>query len=139
MNVLLYILSNRYVLGGVLVTALSGFLYIKFSLMQRHIEDLESEIRAKTSVIETQKTTIKNIKKDYESIIKSQSEMRDEVEKLRDSNEDLKKKLYRENEGKKPIGELARKKAKLIENIINNASEEVWDCFESISRGDECG
>lgn len=138
MNILLGLLANRYVLGSILIAGLVGGIYLKYSLMANEIEDLRNENKANSVVIQEQRKTITQIEKDYKTIISSKEEVVKEVKKLQETNKELQEKLYRENQGKKSLGEIARKKAKTVERLVNAATEDVIRCFELISEGKEC-
>ena len=135
---LLNILNNRYVIGGILIfVVLSGaVIYYKWS--EHKIESLTKKVNELTVVVETQQKIIAEQKVNYEKIIASNKELVETTETLNRKNKELEDTLYREREGKKSLEELARKKTRLIEKLVNRGTKEVLDCFETISKGGSC-
>lgn len=74
----------------------------------------------------------------YALINSANKELEEQKDRSNRELEILKKVLYRENQGKKSLEELATKKTSLIQLKINKATEEVLKCFENISRDKPC-
>jgi len=136
--VLTNLIANKYIIGGIAIVSIVIFAYIYYLRTERKIENLTHERDNLIQVVETQKNVIKQQKVDYESIIESKDQLKDDIIKLENSNKELQKKLYRETKGKKSLEELARKKSKLIEKLVNKGSKEVLKCFEKITKGEIC-
>ena len=127
-------LTNKYVIGAILII----MIYFTYRSMSLAIEDLENKTAIQTETIKQQVDTIESLKKDYNDIIKKRDEYKHEAEKLGEDKRLLEEKLYRENRGKKSLEELAVKKSTLIEKKINSATDNVLNCFERISHGEDC-
>lgn len=80
--------------------------------------------------IETQQKTINKQKEDFEKILEANKQMNILVNSLREDLQALDKRF---NKGNRDIGDLAVKKPKLIEKIINKASERAKRCVEIAS------
>ena len=127
-------LANKYVIMAVTAAGL----WFTYNHMSNKIDSLETEKAIKEKTIQEQIVTIEQQKRDYEKIIISKKEFEDTIKELEKTTSELREVLYRENKGKKSIEELARKKTKLIEKKVNAATEQVFDCFESISNDEDC-
>jgi predicted nucleic acid-binding Zn-ribbon protein len=78
------------------------------------------------------------MRKDYDDIIQAKEDLSKEVETLQEKQKTLEETIYRENRGKKSLEELATKKTSLIERMINRATEQVFQCFVEVSKGEVC-
>jgi predicted transcriptional regulator len=139
MNILLSLLANKYVIGTVLALTVFGGAYLRYSYVVSERDDLEKQLQIQEFTNEQQKITIQTLQENYKKVLDSQKNFTEEVAKLQEVSKDLDKVLNREQQGKKTLGELAKKKKSLIEKKVNNATQKVFDCFESISRNETCG
>jgi predicted transcriptional regulator len=139
MNFLLPLLANKYIVGSVVAVTLLGAAYMRYNHVVGQRDDLEKQLQIQTFTNEQQKETIKTLQENCKEVLDSQKNFTEEVTKLQEISKDLDKVLNREQEGKKSLGELAKKKKTLIEKKVNNATQKVFECFESISRNKECG
>lgn len=136
--IFLKFLLNKYVLGGFAIFLVVGSCFIYYMWSQNKIETLKIQVSQLEKIAEGQKKVIEKQKKDYDDIIASNRNLVEKTEELKTSNRKLSDKLYRETEGKKSLEELALKKSKLIEKLINGGTKDVLRCFELISLGEEC-
>ena len=123
-------------IGGLTLVSVSFYIYYLISSAQ--IESLKRDNIDLQKKLKDKELIISLMKQDYENIIKINSDLNAEIQKSKEENDDLKKKLFRENQNKKSLEELATKKTSLIEKIINKGTENVLTCFETISYGGEC-
>tara|TARA_Y100000593_G_C4241614_1_gene302443 strand:+ start:359 stop:814 length:456 start_codon:yes stop_codon:yes gene_type:complete len=80
--------------------------------------------------IEAQHKTIEQQKKDIKEIVAANKEMNKLVNNLKEDLQNLDKRFTKNG---RDIGKLAEKKPKLIEKIVNNASERAKRCVEIAS------
>ena len=120
-------------IGGLTLVSVSFYIYYLISSAQ--IESLKRDNIDLQKKLKDKELIISLMKQDYENI---NSDLNAEIQKSKEENDDLKKKLFRENQNKKSLEELATKKTSLIEKIINKGTENVLTCFETISYGGEC-
>ncbi len=80
--------------------------------------------------IEAQHKTIEQQKKDIKEIVAANREMNKLVNNLKEDLQNLDKRFTKNG---RDIGKLAEKKPKLIEKIVNNASERARRCVEIAS------
>ena len=130
--------KNRYVIGFVSLAffLLSCFAYYTYASSK--IELLEKDKAHLQEVIEEQKRQIETIKKNYEELIRTKDELSREIEDIRQKEQEAIEKILREERDKKSLEELALKKSKLVENAVNRATQNVFECFEIISLGGDC-
>jgi septation ring formation regulator EzrA len=91
------------------------------------------EAEQKLTMAETQ---ITQLKRDIQEITSAHVDISKDAEQYRKKSQELAKRL--ERRGKKPISELARKRAKLVEKAINSGTKKALECMETISRGGVC-
>lgn len=131
-------LMNKYVLGGLAIGITVLSCYATFKYQSHRIDILKEEKASLKSIVIQQNLTIERLQADYKAIISSKEKLNHEVIKLRNTSKTLENKLRRERNGKKPIDELARAKPGLVGKAVNDGTKNVFDCFEKISRGEEC-
>jgi phosphopantothenate synthetase len=78
------------------------------------------------------------LKVNYDAIIKAKDELSTEVQTLKEQQRQEEQKIYRENDNKKSLEELAVKKTGLVQKVINKATKKAFDCFVTISEGGDC-
>jgi regulator of replication initiation timing len=122
-----------------------GSIYFKFAIIvslfvlfvgvffyYNKIRDDLSTLRANNKIliqnIKKQQTVIENMKDDVETIKKINRHITDENNKLKKDVEILRKKF-----DKRDFGATSSRKPKLVERLINRASENVARCFELAS------
>lgn len=110
--------------GATILFFIAGFFIVREKL--HDTEDLLAQARIQ----------IENLKKDVSEITKAHIEVAKTAEEYRKKSTDLSKQL--ERRGKKPISELARKHAKLVEKAINSGTKKALDCMEVVSSGGDC-
>lgn len=69
------------------------------------------------------------------SVQETNIELSETVNKYRIENQTLQAKLYKLETSMEKI---AKKHPKMLENIINNAQKETNECFEKLSKSEEC-
>lgn len=82
--------------------------------------------------------SLDEVNSNHNKIRKSLEVVLNERQKNLSEIENLKKTLYRENQKKKSLDELAFSKTKLVEGKINSATKHVITCIENLSKGLEC-
>lgn len=135
----LYMLyKNKRVVGivALVLFILSCIAYYYYASSK--IERLKIENRELQQVVEEQKRQIETIKKNYEQLVKTKDDLNREIEEIRKKEDEEIEKIFREAHQKKSLGELALKKAKLVENAVNRATQNLFECFEIISLGGDC-
>lgn len=130
--------KNRYVIGLVSLAffLLSCFAYYTYASSK--IELLEKDNVRLQEIVEEQKRQIETIKKNYEELIKTKDDLSREIEDIKRKEQEEIDKIRREERDKKTLEELALKKSKLVENAVNRATQNVFECFEIISLGGDC-
>ena len=131
---LLPLLLNRNL--WIFVAILSALVYVH--LLRQSVLRLEKQNRDLLVVVEQQHRTITQMKLDVERVIKARDDLAKTKELLESERRSLTDTLYRENRKKKSLEELARKRTTLIQTKVNRATDEVFKCFEELSRGGEC-
>ena len=121
---------------GVLIIVVSSIVYVKYT--QNQIDTLTQDNELLQLEIEEQHRVIDSLQNDIQSIIESRDKLSELLIKSNNEITELKEKLYRENQGKQSLEQLAIKKPQLVENIVNKATKDVFDCFESLIDNQEC-
>ena len=103
-----------------------GYLYI--NKLQKDNATLKSNQIKLESAVEDQKAVIESQAEDFKKIRNTLTKLEEENAKLQKDKQDLSKRL-----GKHDIGNLAENKPKLVEKIINGASESAARCVEIAS------
>ena len=136
----LSVLSNKLTWIVVGVAVVGGYIYYQSSVIEAQAKDIEiaklNQIQLEEAV-QSANEAVEQVKSDYKHKEKLYQEREELVKDLREENRELRKKLYREQEGKKPLEELAIAKPGLIEKAVNNGTRKVFECFEKISEGKE--
>lgn len=114
---------------------MSGAVYYYYSTTQSTIQKL---IENNTTLQENNKTlssanernlsTIDDLEVSYKKVQKDYNQLQNSFQEIRSQNSELKERL-----GKHELDALAVAKPKLVERIINNASQEAARCFEILS------
>jgi hypothetical protein len=130
---LLALIFNRYVLGILFVLALGGYIYF----LRSSIESLRDERIKLLVIVEEQTLAIAQIRRDIVATAKAKDDLV-KTEKKIDSKKKLQDTLFRENRKKKSLEEIAQKKTTLVQKLVNNATQKLFDCFEIVSNGGEC-
>lgn len=121
---------------GVLIIVVSSIVFVKYT--QNQINALTQDNELLQLGIEEQHRVIDSLQNDIQSIIESRDKLSELLIKSNNEITELKEKLYRENQGKQSLEQLAIKKPQLVENIVNKATKDVFDCFESLIDNQEC-
>lgn len=129
---------NRYVAGAIAVLVLLLSFYSYHLYASARIESLQRDVQELSRVIQEQKKQIDDIKVNYNQIIKAKDELSTEVQRLKDQQRVEEEKIYRENQKKRSLEELAIKKAGLVQKVINKATKKAFDCFVTLSEGGDC-
>jgi len=132
------IYQNRYLLIVAAFVTLCIAFYIYFLRASSTIDRLESENNSLKTLVQQQIDAFNKMRKDYDDIIQAKEDLSKEVETLQEKQKTLEETIYRENRGKKSLEELATKKTSLIERMINRATEQVFQCFVEVSKGEVC-
>lgn len=89
---------------------------------------LEANNQRLIEVNQTNLNTISQLESSYEEVRQNFDRVQSEFQQIREQNNELKERL-----GRHEIGALAAARPQLVENIINNASENALRCFELLS------
>lgn len=141
MNILLFLQTlyrNRYVIGVITVLFFLLSCYTYYLYTSKKIESLQTQNENLSRQVEEQERRIEELTKNYEEVIKAKEQLSKEIDTIKEDLRKEEEKIYREMDNKKSLEELAQKKSKLVENAINRATQNVFDCFEIISRGGDC-
>jgi len=129
-----YILGNKYVIGIILVLSVLGYIqYLRSSNASLRTEKAALELS-----VQLQQETITNLQADIKQVRELEKSLQEEKKAVDKQKKDLDDTLYREKKKKKSLEELALKKTTLIEKLVNKATKEVFDCFETLSKGGDC-
>lgn len=130
--------DNRRLAAAAVLIFLFLVFYIYYLRSSHRIETLIRENEQLQQTIEQQKRAIESIKQDYAKIVEIRDELNQKIVETQKDTEELRKKLYRENEGKKSLEQLATKKTNLIQKLVNRGTEKALKCLELITEDKEC-
>jgi len=132
------IFKNKYliVIGSFIFLILMFYTY--YSYASNKIDEYHDENTKLAEEVVKLNFTMETLKKDYKKVIRANTEVQEVLTGTRKSLDDLRNSIYRENLGKKSLGELANRKPILVENAINNAIEKNILCLENLSAGGDC-
>jgi len=122
-------LGIRLFFIGILASAVIGAGAYVMKLQKDNAILKENAIKLESAIGE-QKTLIENQKKDFAEIVEANKEMNKLINLLKKDIEDLDKRF---NKKDRDIGKLAIEKSKVIERIINKASDKAARCMEIAS------
>ncbi len=133
-----YIATNKYIIGAVLLVTVFTSAYIYYLRTSSKIEKLEHDNQILQLENDSLKQAIVQIQKDYQAIIEAKESLSERTAELEKQTKNIKDTLYRENQKKKSLEELAIKKTSLIQKKVNDATGKVLECFETLSKGGDC-
>jgi len=122
-------LGIRLFFIGIIASAVIGAGAYVMKLQKDNAILKENAIKLESAIGE-QKTLIENQKKDFAEIVEANKEMNKLINLLKKDIEDLDKRF---NKKDRDIGKLAIEKSKVIERIINKASDKAARCMEIAS------
>lgn len=118
-----------------LIGGIAGGVVIYYNTTQARLEAfaerasaLEANNQRLIEVNQTNLNTISQLESSYEEVRQNFDRVQSEFQQIREQNNELKERL-----GRHEIGALAAARPQLVENIINNASENALRCFELLS------
>jgi septal ring factor EnvC (AmiA/AmiB activator) len=121
--------TAKLIMVGIMVTGLAGGVAYTYKLKADN-EMLKANAIKMESAIDEQKTLIENQKKDFAQILETNKQMNALINNLKKDIEALDKRF---NKKDRDIGKLAIEKSKVIERIINKASDKAARCMEIAS------
>lgn len=124
-----FILKNIKPLLIAAAVATVMFFVTGFFVLREKLHDTEAEL-------ERAKAQVAQLEKDVKDITSTHIDLAKKNEELRHKSDELAQQL--ERRGKKSISELAKKKAKLVENALNNGTDKALRCIEVMSEGGDC-
>jgi len=133
-------LTNKWVIGALLIAAIYGYIQYQsweIKSLQEDVQISEANNKKLRGIVEDQTDLVDSIMEDYDKKQVLYEEREKLVLDLKDDNRELRKKLYREQQGKKSLEELAITKPGLVEKAVNRGTQKVLECFEKISKGKE--
>ena len=122
-------LGIRLFFIGLIATALAGGGFYVMKLQKDNAILKANAIKMESAITE-QKTLIENQKKDFQQILETNKQMNELINNLKKDIEALDKRF---NKKDRDIGKLAIEKSKVIERIINKASDKAARCMEIAS------
>lgn len=121
--------TAKLVMVGIMLVGLTGGAAYVYKLKADNEVLKANQIKLEES-INTQKEVIENQKKDFAEILDANKKMNELVNNLKKDIEALDKRF---NKKDRDIGKLAIEKSKVIERIINKASDKAARCMEIAS------
>ena len=126
---------QKWIIIGVLLSLMSGGAYFYYTTTQNRIDSLIETNATLVSNVETiTQANIENVNT-IEEMVENEEQARQnfiqletEFQEIRSQNSELRQRL-----GRHELDALAAAKPKLVENIINNASDNAIRCFELLS------
>ena len=134
------LLLNKYVLGAALIASVAGYIYyqdVKIDRLEQAVKIEQQNNSKLEEAIQEEKRAVALLINDVKKRDQINKDRQELIDELRGKNKELRDALYREQEGKKPLEELAIAKPGLVERAINSGTKDVFDCFEAISKGEE--
>jgi len=118
--------------GGILVIVVGAFWYV--SGLRADLERSQQNVDTLETAVEDQVQVIEQMRQDQKEIAESREEIRGLIDQQRRTIDDLRSRFNESADGsERDFGKLAMSKPGLIENIINNASENAIRCMEIAS------
>ena len=121
--------TAKLVMVGVMLLGLTGGAAYVYKLKADNEVLKANQIKLEES-INTQKEVIEKQKKDFAQILETNKQMNALINNLKKDLDELDKRF---NKGDRDIGKLAIEKSKVIERIINKASDKAARCMEIAS------
>jgi len=121
--------TAKLIMVGVMLLGLTGGAAYVYKLKADNEVLKANQIKLEES-INTQKEVIENQKKDFAQIIETNKQMNALINNLKKDLDDLDKRFGKAD---RDIGKLAIEKSKVIERIINKASDKAARCMEIAS------
>jgi len=121
--------TAKLIMVGIMVTGLAGGVAYTYKLKADN-EMLKANAIKMESAIADQKTLIENQKKDFAQILETNKQMNALINNLKKDLDELDKRF---NKKDRDIVKLAIEKSKVIERIINKASDKAARCMEIAS------
>ena len=121
--------TAKLVMVGVMLLGLTGGAAYVYKLKADNEVLKANQIKLEES-INTQKEVIENQKKDFAQILETNKQMNALINNLKKDLDDLDKRFGKAD---RDIGKLAIEKSKVIERIINKASDKAARCMEIAS------
>lgn len=126
---------KSWIFIGVLITMMSGAAYYYYSTTQSRIAQLiennavlEENNKQLITANETNLNTITELQNSYTRVQEQYTQAQSEFQVIRSQNAELRERL-----GRHELDALAASKPGLVENVINNASDDAARCFELLS------
>jgi hypothetical protein len=131
-NIAQYVTQKMVIVGAIIIMVLSIYLYINY--LRGTINRLEQDKVTLQVAVELQQQAITQLQDDFKKVIAAKDAITKKTKELEKKTEELKETLFRENDGKTSLEELALidKKGR-IQKLINNATKKVFRCFEILS------
>lgn len=126
---------KSWIFIGLLLSIMGGAAFYYYSTTQSTINQLienntvlEENNKTLSTANEQNLSTIDDLEASYEKVQQNYTELQNSFQRIRSQNSELREKL-----GKHELDALAAAKPKLVERIINNASQDALRCFELMS------
>lgn len=126
---------KTWIFISILIAMMSGAAYYYYSTTQSRIAQLienttvlEENNKQLITVNETNLNTIAELQDSYARVQEQYTQVQSEFQVIRSQNRELRDRLSRHE-----LDVLAAAKPALVENIINNASDNAIRCFEILS------
>jgi len=115
------------IMGVVLLVVLSGF-YWYYKDSQSKMMTLQANNAKLELAVKTNEETIKTLQQDYQQAAQQMTQVNTALNDSRSQNRELQLRL-----SKHELGALAAAKPGLVQNIVNNATNNAGRCFELLS------
>lgn len=127
-------IAGKLVIGTLVVSAFTGYYFYNKSTiatLKKNNQTLKVNTDKLNSTIDIQHKTIDKLKKSYAEIEKSKNDINDQKIESEKRVSNLEKKLTKsKNNKKRDINNIADKKTKLLQKILNNGVKQRNRCFE---------
>lgn len=125
----LLVKNNLQLIATLAVCAVVLYVTVSYFVLKKRLEIAESQLQESRAAVQ-------QMKLDIVDISKSHIELAAIAKDYQNKKELVSNKL--ERRGKKSLGELASKKAGLVQKAINSGSNKAMKCLETVSAGGDC-
>jgi len=116
------------ILMFVVASTVSGISYLHYKQTQKTIASLTANNAKLEQAVVISQETIASLQQSYREVSETLSKVNDDFQTIRDQNNVLSDKLQKHD-----LAYLAKEKPKLVEKIINKASDKALRCFEILT------
>lgn len=126
--------TRLYLIAGAASATVVGMLYFYYTDTQSRLADYAANQEILESSLEVQRTTITVLRDDIARINEVIGNLNDDFSRSREQVQELENKFRQSANGdQRDFGALAAEKPGLVQNIVNNGTQDVLRCFELLS------